>query len=121
VRVWNRTPARATALAAALGVEATERPTEAELLVNATSVGLRDDDSLGGLPLVDADVVVDLVYGERPTPIVEWGERHGARVVDGLEVLVRQGARSLRRWTGEEAPVEVMRSAVVQPPSSTSD
>jgi shikimate dehydrogenase len=121
VTVWNRTGERAEALAADLGVEAAERPTEAELLVNATSVGLHADDSLDGLPLVDANVVMDLVYGEGPTPVVRWAEERGAHVVDGLEVLVRQGALTLARWTGEEAPVEVMRSAVVQPSSSTSD
>ena len=48
-------------------------------------------------------VVVDLVYGEAPTPVQAWAERGGARFVDGLEVLVRQGARSLERWTGRDA------------------
>ena len=121
VSVWNRTPSRARALANELGVEAAERPTDAELLVNATSVGLRPDDSLEGLPLVDARVVVDLVYGRERTPVARWGDERGARVVDGLEVLVSQGARSLAIWTGREPPLEAMRRAVVQPPSSTSD
>jgi shikimate dehydrogenase len=114
VTVWNRTPARAAELAADLGVAHSERPDKAELLVNATSVGLRRGDSLEGLPLVDARVVVDLVYGDSPTPFARWGEERGARVVDGLEVLVRQGARSLALWTGEDAPVDTMRAAVVQ-------
>lgn len=120
VTVWNRTPSRADALARELGVEAAERPGEAELLVNATTVGLRGDDSLAGLPLVQARVVVDLVYGEAPTPIARWAEERGARLVDGLEVLVRQGARSLALWTAAEPPLETMRRAVVQPTSSTS-
>jgi shikimate dehydrogenase len=101
-------------------VEAAGRPGPAELLVNATSVGLRRDDSLAGLPLVDARVVVDLVYGDAPTPLGRWAEERGARLVDGLEVLVRQGARSLALWTGREAPVDVMRRALVQGASSTS-
>ena len=46
-----------------------------------------------------------------PTALCAWAERRGARVVDGLEVLVRQGARSLERWTGRDAPLEVMRAA----------
>ena len=120
VTVWNRTPRRARELADELGVEHSERPGPAELLVNATSVGLRRDDSLEGLPLVDARVVVDLVYGNSRTPIARWGEERGARVVDGLEVLVRQGALSLTLWTGEEAPVDIMRRAVVHAASSTS-
>ena len=120
VTVWNRTGENARRLASELGVEAAERPADAELLVNATTVGLRPDDSLAGLPLVDARVVVDLVYGEVPTPIARWAEERGARLVDGLEVLVRQGARSLSVWTGMEPPVDAMRRAVVQSTSSTS-
>jgi shikimate dehydrogenase len=114
VTVWNRTHERAAELAADLGVSASERPGRAELLVNATSVGLLPTDSLDGLPLVDASVVVDLVYGSAQTPFTRWAEERGARLVDGLEVLVRQGARSLRVWTGEEPPLDVMRRAVVQ-------
>jgi len=115
VTVWNRTPERAASLAADLVVAASERPGPAELLVNATSVGLRPTDSLDGLPLVDARVVVDLVYGGVQTPFARWAEERGARLVDGLEVLVRQGARSLQLWTGKEPPVDSMRRAVVQP------
>jgi shikimate dehydrogenase len=118
VRIWNRTAARATALARELGVASGKGG--AELLVNATSIGLHPDDPLTGLPLVEARVVVDLVYGDAPTPIARWAEERGARLVDGLEVLVRQGALSLAFWTGREPPLEVMRRAVVQAASSTS-
>jgi shikimate dehydrogenase len=116
VTVWARAAERAAELAADLGVGHSDRPGPSELLVNATSVGLRAGDSLDGLPLVDARVVVDLVYGADPTPVVRWAEERGARVIDGLEVLVRQGARSLALWTGMEAPVDAMRRAVFQPP-----
>jgi shikimate dehydrogenase len=115
VTVWNRTPERAAELALDLGVAASERPGPAELLVNATSVGLRPTDSLDGLPLVDARVVADLVYGATQTPFARWAEERGARLVDGIEVLVRQGARSLALWTGEEPPVDSMRRAAIQP------
>jgi len=118
VTIWNRTARRAETLARELGVGA--GTADAELLVNATSVGLHRDDSLDGLPLVDARVVADLVYGNGPTPIARWADERGARLVDGLEVLVRQGARSLAIWTGREPPVDVMRRAVVQASSSTS-
>jgi shikimate dehydrogenase len=116
VTVWSRDPDHAAELATELSVDHSERPGPSELLVNATSVGLRPGDSLDGLPLVDARVVVDLVYGAEPTPVVRWAEERGARVVDGLEVLVRQGARSLAIWTGEEPPVETMRRAVLRSP-----
>jgi shikimate dehydrogenase len=116
VTVWSRTSERAVELADALGVAHSERPGASELLVNATSVGLRPGDSLDGLPLVDARVVVDLVYGAAPTPVVRWAEERGVRVVDGLEVLVRQGARSLELWTGKEPPVDAMRRAAFKSP-----
>jgi len=115
VAVWNRTPARAAALADQLGVRHVTRPTAVDLLVNATSVGLEQSDRLDELPLVDAALVVDLVYGEGPTPLVRWATDRGVRTVDGLEVLVRQGTLSLELWTGRRAPVEAMRNAVVQP------
>jgi shikimate dehydrogenase len=84
--------------------------------VNATSVGLHDDD-LSTLPL-DAvgmpAIACDLVY--RPsgaTPFAAWAAEAGAeRVVDGLEVLVQQGALSFQIWTGREAPIDVMREEI---------
>ena len=114
VSVWNRTPGRAQALAADLGVEAAEAPAAADLVVNATSVGLDPGDAIEELPVAWLDppeIAVDLVYGEHPTPFQAWAEDGGARVVDGLEVLVRQGALSFERWTGIEAPLDAMRRA----------
>jgi shikimate dehydrogenase len=119
VAVWNRTPERAEALARELGVEHAAVPRQSDLLVNATSVGLEagtpDGEALAELGLADLDPpprVVDLVYRHgAATPVQAWAERAGAAVVDGLEVLVRQGARSFELWTGRPAPVEAMRAA----------
>jgi len=58
---------------------------------------------------------VDLVYADAPTAFIRRAAERGARTVDGLEVLVRQGARSLELWTDHAAPVDVMRRAVGQP------
>ena len=55
---------------------------------------------------------MDLVYGDRPTPLVAWASRGDGHIVGGLEVLVRQGALSFELWTGHEAPVEAMRDAL---------
>jgi shikimate dehydrogenase len=118
VSVWNRTPERAAEVAAELGVRVAERAEPADLLVNATTVGL--DPAVGeagalaalGLSRFDPPpVVVDLVYGDRTTPVCGWAERGGGLVVDGIEVLVRQGARGFERWTGRAAPLAVMRAA----------
>jgi shikimate dehydrogenase len=114
VSVWNRTSERARALADELDVAHVEAPVAADLVVNATSVGLRPNDGIEDLPLawVDPpDVAVELVYGDHETPFAAWAEAGGAELVHGLEVLVRQGALSFERWTGREPPIDVMRSA----------
>ncbi|HEV3379203.1 MAG TPA: shikimate dehydrogenase [Thermoleophilaceae bacterium] len=112
VAVWNRTGGRARELAGELGVAHAERPARhADVLVNATSLGLHGEDLPARLELEPVEVVVDLVYGPEPTALCRWAEQAGTRVVDGLEVLVRQGARSLEQWTGRPAPLDVMRRA----------
>ena len=61
---------------------------------------------------IEPELVADVVYGGEPTALCVWAERRGARVVDGLEMLLRQGARSFERWTGQPAPVDAMRHAL---------
>jgi shikimate dehydrogenase len=113
VSVWNRTVARARGLGARVVTEAVG----AELLVNCTSVGLDDASKpFKDLPL-DADglgeyaIVVDLVYREGATALVREAERRGVTTIDGLEILVRQGALSFSLWTGRAAPLDAMRAA----------
>jgi shikimate dehydrogenase len=119
VMVWNRTRQRAQRLCDELGGRVVEDATPADLLVNTTSVGLRaGEDPFEHLPLTLADLggyrcVVDLVYGATPTALAAAARDAGAAVVDGLEILVRQGARSFERWTGRPAPLDVMRAAAV--------
>jgi shikimate dehydrogenase len=122
VLIWNRTAQKAAALADELGVEAVAEPVEADLLVNATSVGLdpatTEDQALQELGLRTANgerrTVIDLVYradGSDP-PVTSWARRTNAKTIDGLEILVRQGARSFELWTDREAPLDAMRAAV---------
>jgi len=84
-------------------------------------VGLdRTSSPFKDLPL-DADAiseyatVVDLVYRAGGTALIEEAERRGASTVDGLEILVRQGALSFSLWTGLDAPLDVMRAAARDP------
>jgi shikimate dehydrogenase len=122
VFVWNRTPDRARRLAADLGVTAVAEPRPAEVLVNSTSVGLLDPAAtFKELPLTSDDIgeyacVVDLVYRDGGTELLHQAERRGCRCVDGLEILVRQGARSFQIWTGRTAPLDVMRRAARREP-----
>ena len=123
VSIWNRTPEKADGLARELGASAAETVDAADfdLLVNATTVGMgastQASTDLKSLP-IDADALgerhqlVDLAYGAVDTELVRAARARGARVVDGLEVLVRQGAASFRIWTGLDPPIEVMRRAV---------
>jgi shikimate dehydrogenase len=126
VSVWNRTSERAAALADALEVRHVERPEPAELVVNCTSVGLgarvapAEAAAAVGLDRLDPpSVLVDLVYGDEPSPLTDWATARGGRVVDGLEVLVHQGARSLAGWTGFEVSIETMRTAARSRPART--
>jgi shikimate dehydrogenase len=134
IAIWNRTSERARALARELGGRAVEAPVAAELLVNCTSVGLEgrngpsgversasDGDALNQLGLTFDQVaeysdVVDLVYHAQSTPLVAAARAHGARTVDGIEILVAQGALSLELWTGRDAPREVMARAAREAP-----
>jgi shikimate dehydrogenase len=114
VAVWNRTPERAAELAAEFGVRHVRTPEPARVLLNVTSLGMHGEDLPAELGLTDLEpeIVADVVYGSEPTALCRWAERRGARVVDGLEMLLRQGARSFGRWTGRAAPIDVMRGAL---------
>jgi shikimate dehydrogenase len=114
VAVWNRTPQRAAELAAEFGVRHVASPEPASVLVNVTSLGMNGEDLPAelGLSEIEPELVADVVYGGEPTALCRWGEQRGARVVDGLEMLLRQGARSFQRWTDRPAPLDAMRRAV---------
>lgn len=123
VLLYNRTQDRARAVARRIGGERTRlvsvfRDLENEdfdLVVNATSLGLREDDPSPidiGEMLHRVGAAMDLVYGRHTTAFVQSAELAGVRACDGLEMLVQQGAVSFERWWGVDAPVDVMRRAV---------
>lgn len=117
VRVWNRTPERARALAAHLGAVAVSELAVADLLVNCTPVGM--DGHLTGLKSMTAVAdevtmfrcVVDFVYAQSETPLIRAARRARIVLVDGLDLLVAQGARSFELFTGQAPPLAVMRAA----------
>lgn len=131
VYVWNRTPARAVALCKQLGGVPVSggRILRGEVLVNCTAVGMgataRDatprgpdpGDSLKDLPLAADELarfqtVVDFAYGGAQTPLVRAARAANVHAVDGLELLLWQGAESFERFTARPAPVEAMRAAL---------
>jgi len=128
VWVFNRTSARAEELcvaarqwgAALCEPVRTESLLEvgkqADIVINATSVGL--DPTVKATPVpVDIfssrQVVVDLVYGRAATEFVSQARARGAETIDGLDMLLMQAASSYTLWTGVQAPLDIMRSALV--------
>lgn len=120
VAVVNRSPdraVRAAALAGPVGSVAAgaEVVADADLVVNATPLGMGDDRRLpvDASRLGAGQVVADLVYHPAETPLLAAARAAGAVPVNGIGMLVHQAAHALRRWTGEDPPVEVMSAAVV--------
>lgn len=118
VAVWNRTALRAEHLCQELGGTPVAAPGQGdyELIVNTSTAGMGDEDPFADLPFepdgfTAGQTVVDLVYGTQPSRLLTAAKAAGATVVDGIEVLVRQGALSLQIWTGCEPPLEAMRAA----------
>ena len=97
----------------------------ADLVVNTTPVGMasgRDPAAVDACPLEEAELealgtgcwVYDLIYTPRPTRLLREAARRGCPTVDGLEMLVQQGAAALRLWSGRpEVPVAAMRQAAL--------
>lgn len=122
VDLLNRTRSRAEAAAREVGRgdgrvrvlgDRSEAASRYGLAVNATSLGVEEDDplplDLSGLEVLGA---FDLVYGPRETGWVRHARRLGIPARDGREMLVRQAAASQERWLGRSAPLEVLRRAV---------
>ncbi len=125
VVIANRTLVRAQQLQRAFGAEQV-LPLESQalrplmpavqLVVNCTSLGMEPDSE--AMPPVPLDAlqseawVCDLVYRPVQTRLLQTAQQLGLRTVDGLGMLVHQGALAFERWTGQPAPVEVMEKAI---------
>jgi shikimate dehydrogenase len=94
---------------------------DAGMLINATSVGM--------LPAADAApvdrellgphlTVIDIVYNPHKSKLLEEAEQAGARTINGLEMLIWQGALAFEKWTGRQPPLNVMRKAATAALSS---
>jgi shikimate dehydrogenase len=127
ITVLNRDPARAETVAAVVagaGVATAAGPIadiggalrEADLLINATSIGLQP----GAAPLFDYGllapplIVSDLVFFPSETPFLKAARERGCRTMNGLGMLLHQAVLSFQRWTGHPAPAEIMRSTLAE-------
>ena len=128
VAVWNRTPERARELVEEFKLETflTDELLANAIegssgLVNTTSVGLENSEES---PIADhllpaggdsnAQWVCDIVYRPLETKLLRNAREHGIKTVDGLGMLVHQGALALEAWTGREVSAEVMRQAALK-------
>jgi shikimate dehydrogenase len=86
---------------------------QADVIINATSVGMKEGDPrlFEGNLLHDGQVVFDIVYN-RETEMLKDAAKAGAIFIDGVMMLVYQGAKALEIWTGLKAPIDVMERAV---------
>ncbi|HEX2296100.1 MAG TPA: shikimate dehydrogenase [Actinomycetota bacterium] len=93
--------------------EAPKLARDADLVVNATPVGMGGERVLPDVDFVATQCVVDLIYAPPSTPLVEAARGAGAQAWGGLGMLVRQAAASFTIWTGQAAPLEAMSAAAV--------
>jgi len=89
----------------------------ADILVNTTSVGMVPDIEQTPVPaglLKPRLVVFDIVYNPLETRLLREAKAAGARTIDGLDMLVGQGALAFEKWTGQKAPLTVMKRAAIK-------
>ena len=89
--------------------------TTVDLLVNATPVGLKADDTtllLDIKVLPTTALVMDMIFNPPLTPLLHAAQAHGCQVLNGLSMLLYQGALAFELWTGRPAPIEVMQRAL---------
>jgi shikimate dehydrogenase len=121
----NRTQSKAEELAAeirACGSTTAARvgypPGKVDLLINATSLGLKPEDPLPldghQFALRNAAAVYDMIYRPARTRLLDSAEACGCRTANGLGMLLYQGAKALEIWSGLQPPLEVMRAALEQ-------
>lgn len=89
---------------------------DVDLVLNATSLGLKPEDPLplapGAFDLRRAAAVYDMIYRPAETPLLRAARAAGCRTANGLGMLLYQGAKALEIWSGQPAPVAAMRAAL---------
>lgn len=118
VTVVNRSSERARAAVAATGGRAVigepHAVGDADLVVQATPLGMQPDDALPMDPdlIRPGQLVADLIYHPTETAFLAAARDRGAVGINGVGMLLFQAGEQFRRWTGQEPPIEVMASAV---------
>ncbi|MCW3975055.1 MAG: shikimate dehydrogenase [Candidatus Bathyarchaeota archaeon] len=90
---------------------------DADILINTTSIGLspRSDESLVDPKFLNPELCVfDIVYNLIGTKLIRDARKIGAKTIDGIDMLIYQGAMAFTIWTGVEAPIKAMKDAIIQ-------
>jgi shikimate dehydrogenase len=119
VQSWHDTPLQ-WVLKAHPWDELKEMISRTRLLVNATPMGMYprvdqlpvSEETIGSIQ--PGTIVYDLIYTPKPTLFLKKAQGNGAVIVDGLELLVQQGAKALEIWLGRAVPVDIMREALLE-------
>jgi shikimate dehydrogenase len=121
VIITNRSEKRGQELANWLGCDFCQQNNLADIkataLVNTTSVGMEPDaDAIPYDPqlLTNFQVVMDIVYAPLQTKLLQKAEQAGCTTVDGLAMLLYQGAAQLKIWTGKQPSLDVMRASLLE-------
>ncbi len=120
VGVLNRSQERAAAAAALAGpqgfVAVADDVRWADLVVNATPLGMGGDDTVPIDPslLVDGQTVAELIYHPARTRLMRVAAERGCATANGVSMLVGQAAHAFRQWTGSDAPIEQMRAGALR-------
>ena len=94
---------------------------EADLIINTTPIGMNDQkNEKNNIPLgneiwnclSNKTILYDLIYTPRPTNWLKLGQKKNCLVIDGLDMLVGQGALSIKLWSGfNDVPIQIMKSS----------
>jgi shikimate dehydrogenase len=89
---------------------------EAQLIINCTAVGMKQDDPspLPSSVLRAEHLIYDTIYTAHQTPLMLAAEAAGARSANGLAMLLHQGAKAFELWLGKSAPIDLMRNALLE-------
>ncbi len=120
--ILNRTPEKARDLGKDVGghwglLSQHETISKADIIINTSSVGMYpevDKSIIEAKHLRPGQIVNDIIYNPLETKLLQQAKERGCTVIPGSEMLVLQGAAQFELWTGEEAPVDVMRQAVLK-------
>ncbi|MBI5206566.1 MAG: shikimate dehydrogenase [Candidatus Firestonebacteria bacterium] len=89
---------------------------EIDVLVNTTSIGMKKTDALliNNELLSNKTIVIDIIYNPRETLLLKEAKKKGAKTLNGIDMLVFQGALAFEIWTGVKPPIEVMRKTLIE-------